>query len=369
LSDVFSEIVYELGMLPLIEAGYLADLRAIQIRLRADYGALHTRAGDFIEAETERAFLDANGPATVAVALRRHAPARKALVFTPSVVTAHATAAACDRAGIPAAAIDGGTPLGERRGALDRFRRGELRAVVNCAVLVEGYDEPAADCVVVARPTKSRALYQQMVGRGTRIYPGKADCLVLDLVGAADRHDLVTAASLFGLPASALDRGERTVAAAVAERQAAGALVVEVDGAIVSRPVELFKRRPVHWVDAGGGRFVLATGQGSVVLVPRDGAGDRWDVVQTAPGAPPALLAGDLPLGYAQGVAEDRARALGAGVLVDPAARWRSRPASDNQLAALRRMRVPVPPGLTRGAASDLIGARGARRGLAGRWP
>jgi len=56
--------------------------------------------------------------------------------------------------------------------------------VANCAVLTEGFDEPSVDCVIVARPTRSKTLYVQMIGRGTRLYPGKDDCLILDLVGA-----------------------------------------------------------------------------------------------------------------------------------------------------------------------------------------
>jgi superfamily II DNA or RNA helicase len=86
-------------------------------------------------------------------------------------------------------------------------------------VLAEGWDEPSVDCIVEARPTRSRALYQQMIGRGLRPYPGKTDRLVLDLVGNSDRHQLVTVASLLGLdPRTVAAEG---VLAADAERSQA----------------------------------------------------------------------------------------------------------------------------------------------------
>ena len=88
---------------------------------------------------------------------REHAHGRRTLVFTPTVETAHDVALAFRMAGVPAAAIDGSTPLDERRATLGRFHRGELTVLANCAVLTEGFDEPAVSCVVVARPTRSRA--------------------------------------------------------------------------------------------------------------------------------------------------------------------------------------------------------------------
>src|SRR5690606_24205845 len=100
---------------------------------------------------------------------------------------------------VAAAMVSGSTPQEERRDILRRLTRGEIRVVANCAVLCEGFDEPTISCVVIARPTRSRALYTQMIGRGTRRHPDKADCLVMDVVGASNNHSLVTIPSLFGI--------------------------------------------------------------------------------------------------------------------------------------------------------------------------
>src|SRR5690606_4046575 len=101
--------------------------------------------------------------------------------------------------GVPAAVIHGETPAEVRADILARFRRGELSALTNVGVLTEGFDDPEVSCVAMARPTRSSGLYAQCVGRGTRLFEGKRDCLVLDFVDLSD-VSLVTLPSLFGMP-------------------------------------------------------------------------------------------------------------------------------------------------------------------------
>src|SRR4029434_5847473 len=165
-----------------------------------------TQQGDFVEAELETLLLAANAPAQVLAAFQTHAAERKALLFTPTVALAYAMAATFCAAGIAAEALDGTTPLTIRRAILQRLHTGATRVVANCAVLTEGFDEPSVDCIIIARPTQSAVLYQQMLGRGTRTYPGKTDCLMLDVVGVSTQHTLYTAATLFACDAATLDR-------------------------------------------------------------------------------------------------------------------------------------------------------------------
>jgi hypothetical protein len=93
--------------------------------------------------------------------------------------------------------VDGQSP--DRKEILARFSRGETRVLTNAMLLTEGYDEPSIDCVVCLRPTKVRGLYSQIVGRGTRLHPGKKDCLILDFVDVSSLS-LCTLPSLFGMP-------------------------------------------------------------------------------------------------------------------------------------------------------------------------
>ena len=354
LGGTWERIVYQRTLLDMILEGYLADVRAVQVTVKANLDDVHTRGGDFIDAELGTALEAANAPEQVAAAYTKYAAGRRALVFTPTVALAHAMAAALRGVGVAAEGLDGSTPLEERRGILHRLNTGSTMAVCNCAVLTEGFDEPSVDCIVVARPTKSKPLYIQMVGRGTRPYPGKADCLIVDVVGVSRRHTLVTATELFQR-----DLKGRTVREAVArEREAALAPVGAAAGEIMAADVSalLFKNERVRWVRTERGDWVVAAGQAILKLV------------ETAPGAWAALvltggsavrLGGPMPLGYAMGTAEGWLRKAGSSVakLVDPGAAWRGAPATPRQVAALLKWRIPTRGELTKGQASDLLAA------------
>src|SRR5687767_9793976 len=79
----------------------------------------------------------------------------------------------------PSAVVAGETPLEARQDVYAGLREGAIKVISSCMVLTEGFDEPSVDCIIVGRPTKSLPLYIQMVGRGARPFPGKADCLVI----------------------------------------------------------------------------------------------------------------------------------------------------------------------------------------------
>ena len=127
-------------------------------------------------------------------------PDRRTIVYTATVEQARLTAAAI---GSDAAAVSGETPAEERAELLRRFEAGEARVLCNALVLTEGTDLPACDCVVIARPTQSRTLYQQILGRGMRLAPGKTECLVIDIARASDEHGLVSAPVLLEVLARA----------------------------------------------------------------------------------------------------------------------------------------------------------------------
>ena len=319
--------------------------------------------GDLADGDLGDELIAADAPEHVAAAYLEHAAGRRAIVFTPTVAVARLMADALNDAGVAAAWVSGETPRDERAATLGALRDGSVRVVANAALLTEGFDLPQLGCVVVARPTKSTALYQQMIGRGTRLHPGKRDCLVLDVVGQAGRHDLVTVPGLFGVTARGGMRG-RTVTEVLDEQGREDAARDRHEeqrrhGRLVSRPVELFKQRPLHWVEASDASYVLSIPDGRIRLQ----QGRRgWSVAIARYGAVPAVIARDLPLPYAQGLAEDRARSMAAAQLVDPNAAWRQRPASEKQLAVLRRRGLLYGrSGLTAGEASDLIAA--GRRG------
>jgi ATP-dependent helicase IRC3 len=356
LDAVFQESVYQKTIREMILAGYLADLRALRIGIKADFNSLHTRMGDFLDGELEEMLLEADAPGQIIQAYQQYANGRKALLFTPTVKIAHVMATVFQHAGVAAEALDGSTPIEERRTILKRLKRGETRILANCGVLTEGFDEPSVDCIIIARPTKSATLYTQMIGRGTRVYPGKENCLVVDLIGVTRRHDLQSVANLVGLPLDALKNGTSVYEAVTQQEEL---LQREVrHGQLIAKSVELFRRRPLHWLTAGRS-FVLPLGDaGWIVLsAEADQAGEQWKASVVDPDGYARQLAEGLSLAYAQGTAEDYARERGAGGLVNPKAQWRQRPLSEypKMQYMLRKLHIPHSSDITAGEASDLI--------------
>ena len=356
LSAVFQEIVYQKSLLEMIQAGYLCDLSALQIQLQADLNHVHMRGGDFREGELETLLFHAEAPQHVAQAYLTHARGRKALLFTPTVAVAYAMAETFRQLGVAAEALEGSTPPDERRAILQRLHTGQTQVVANCAVLTEGFDEPSIDCILIARPTRSQALFTQMVGRGTRGYPGKTNCLVLDLVGNTTCQGLASVATLVGLPLEALQTGRSVTEAAVAVR-AEEAARAELAGEILAASVDLFEARPLHWLNAGAG-FVLSLGDAgwlrlAVTLSPQ--GEEEWEATRITRQGDQRVLGCEFSLAYAQGIAEDYARRRGATHLVNRQAEWRQKAASERQKWLLDQLDVSFAHDLSSGEAADLI--------------
>lgn len=353
LQYCFDEIVHFVGLLELMQQGYLSDIRALQITLDVDFDHITRRGGDLAEGELAEALEEANAPEHIAAAYVEHARERSGVVFVPTVALAYETADALNAQGIRSEALDGTTPMDERRAILGRLSDGTTRVVANCMVLTEGFDEPRIDCIVVGRPTQSRALYQQQIGRGLRPYPGKTECLVLDMVGNSRRHELVTAASLFGLdPDDVAESGVLEAEETAQQRKRENDERVAALGELVAHEVDLFDRRNMIWTPAGQAH-VLALGEDGFVGIEPQGDG-AWRVLvhdgkswgtrlrQTHQG---------LPQSYALGIAEEMARQHVPRVLRDPHAVWRTQSPSPGQLAFYARRGWPMPT--TKGEASE----------------
>lgn len=363
LGAVFEEIVYRRELLEMMQAGYLCDLRAVRVQVEVDLDQIRAREGDFAEDELGRALVESSAPEHALVAYRQHAEGRKALVFTPTVELARLMAQAFSEAGIAAGLLTGGTPHQERVATLASFRSGGIQVLANCTVLTEGYDEPSVECLIMARPTKSRPLYLQMIGRGTRRAPGKADCLVIDLLGNSRRHQLMAVATLAGLPPEVVEG--RSVLRALAERPQE---VAEApSGRMVGEEVDLFAESQLSWAPADG-FYVLSGGEAGKVVIRQDDQG-AWSVTVLPRTGAPERLADGLDAGYAQGVAEDWVRHVRAERLSDRSADWRSRPVTERQMAVLRSRGIPMRGNMTAGEASALLDVASASSALASATP
>lgn len=198
LGDIWEEVVYRKDIAYAIDNKFLVQPRTEKVRLqKLDLSSVaKVIGGDYSATDLGKAMHDAGAPKALAEAYIEHAGARQGVVFCPTVSLAREVCEAFNSAGIVAEVISGETPSGEREEIYAATRRGDVQVLVNVMVLTEGFDMPQLEVCVVARPTESRALYIQMVGRVLRLHPGKHEALVLDVVGASVGMDLKSAADL-----------------------------------------------------------------------------------------------------------------------------------------------------------------------------
>ena len=192
LGSYFESLAYEYTLPKAIREGYLSKIQALTIPLKIDLGGVAVQAGDFKAGDIGTAldpYLEG-----IASEMETHCRGRKTVVFLPLVKTSQKFRDILNAHGFSAGEVNGES--GDRAEVLKDFDEGRYDALCNSMLLTEGWDCPSVDCIVVLRPTKVRSLYCQMVGRGTRLYPGKDHLLLLDFLWHTERHELCHPASL-----------------------------------------------------------------------------------------------------------------------------------------------------------------------------
>ena len=199
IDQIYDKVSFEYGIIKGIEDGWLARIKAYRIDTGADLRGVRKTAGDFnLEELANRVnTVDRNG--LVVSSYKKFIPDQKALVFAVDVPHTIALHDRFKEEGVPVAYVTGSMSKDERRGNLAKFSTGEIKVMVNCMVLTEGFDEPTIQAVLMARPTQSGILFQQMIGRGTRISPNKDHLTILDFHDNTYRQTLQTTASLLGV--------------------------------------------------------------------------------------------------------------------------------------------------------------------------
>lgn len=186
LGSYFESLAYEYSLPAAIKEGYLSPIKALTIPLKLDLTGVKQQAGDFSTKDLGTA-LD---PYLYQIAdeMVKHCLDRKTVVFLPLVKTSKKFRDILNERGFRAAEVNGESK--DRQEILEDFENNQYNVLCNSMLLTEGWDSPAVDCIVVLRPTKIRSLYSQMVGRGTRLFPGKEELLLLDFLWHTDRHEL-----------------------------------------------------------------------------------------------------------------------------------------------------------------------------------
>ncbi len=192
LGSYFKSLAYEYTLPKAIKEGFLSPIKAVTIPLKLDLTGVGTQAGDYKTSDLGTA-LD---PYLYQIAdeMIKYCSDRKTVVFLPLVKTSQKFKDILNEKGFKAAEVNGNSS--DRAEVLSAFDTGHYNVLCNSMLLTEGWDCPSVDCVVVLRPTKVRALYSQMVGRGTRLFPGKDHLLLLDFLWHTERHELCHPAHL-----------------------------------------------------------------------------------------------------------------------------------------------------------------------------
>lgn len=252
LGEYFESLAYEYTLPKAIKEGYLSPIKALTIPLQLDLSGVSMQAGDFKAGEIATA-LD---PYLYQIAdeMEKYCQDRKTVVFLPLVKTSQKFRDILNEKGFQAAEVNGESK--DRAEVLEDFDHDKYNVLCNSMLLTEGWDCPSVDCVVVLRPTKVRSLYSQMVGRGTRLNPGKEDLLLLDFLWHTERHELCHPANLIceseEVARKMTENLEKEAGCPIdleeAEKQASEDVVAQREEALAQKLAEM-KRRKKKLVD------------------------------------------------------------------------------------------------------------------------
>ena len=192
LGSVFETLAYEYTLPQAIKEGYLTPIKAMTIPLQIDLSSVAMQSGDFKSSDVDRVldpYLE-----SICDEMKKYCMNRKTVVFLPLIDTSQKFTKLLNEHGFRAAEVNGSSK--DRAEILEDFENDKYNVLCNSMLLTEGWDCPSVDCVIVLRPTKVRGLYCQMVGRGTRLHPGKKNLLLLDFLWHTEKHELCHPASL-----------------------------------------------------------------------------------------------------------------------------------------------------------------------------
>ncbi|KAL7627634.1 putative ATP-dependent helicase IRC3 [Parahypoxylon ruwenzoriense] len=396
LGAAIDEIVYHKDYVDMIGEKWLSDVVFTTVQSTADISRVRRNAhGDFQPGELSKAVNTTEvNEITVRSWLAKASGRRSTLVFCVDLAHVAGLTQTFRRYGIDARFITGETPKVERSERLDAFKRFEFPMLVNCGVFTEGTDIPNIDCVVLARPTRSRNLLVQMIGRGMRLHPEKTNCHIIDMVSSL-ATGIVTTPTLFGLDPSELvkeasmddmlslkDRKE-------AEEERANQVSKESESAQkkVNRNITFVEYDTVFdliadtsgerhirrisqnaWVQVGPNKYILSGPDGSHIRLEKEGEGKfvAWEIralplrkASKSPFASPRKLLQAAAFDDAVHGSDKYASEKYPHLLISWNQKWRYNPPTDGQLKMLNKFRKKneelEASDITKGKAADMI--------------
>jgi superfamily II DNA or RNA helicase len=187
--EVFRTAAHRLGLREAVECGELVPIRCVRVETNVDLTRVRFNAVQYNRKDIEEAVLVPGRDELIVGTYTQHVAGRRAVVFCVNVAHGERLAALFRKRGHAARSVSGRMTANERREALDAFAAGTTRVLCACDLLNEGWDCPAVEALFMARPTLSKVIYLQQLGRGTRRAPGKESLIVFDFVDNATRYN------------------------------------------------------------------------------------------------------------------------------------------------------------------------------------
>lgn len=383
----------------MIEENWLSDVVFTTVEMKADLTKVASGVGgDFQTGALSKVINTPETNELVVKAWSTKAAGRKStLIFCVDLSHVTSLTTTFRQHGIDAQYVTGDTPTKIRSARIDSFRNGDFPVLLNCGVFTEGTDIPNIDCVLLARPTKSRNLLVQMIGRGMRLHKGKENCHIIDMVAALSTG-VVSTPTLFGLdPSEIVETADTKALTELKERKEVEKKRQQETAALQHRT--LSKRLPgaitftdydsVHdliadtsndqyirnlsqyaWVGAGDAKFILTTNsQHYIIIEPSDTAEGRFrakyyrrlpraETVKSPYAAPRTIAEGE-SFEHVVHAADTYAKDIFDHIWIAKNMPWRRSPASQAQVDFLNKTRPKEdqlkPSDLTKGKAGDMI--------------
>lgn len=209
LFDIYKEKIAPLDIIDMIEQNFLSDFEGYRVKTTLSLKGISTKGDDFVSSKLAAVVNVKNRNELIVREYRQIADGEKTLCFAVNIKHADELAKEFQANGIASESIHGDIAKHKREQFIQDFKTGKIRVLVSCQILTEGFDEPSITCLLMARPTLSKVLYIQMIGRGSRLYPGKSVCKVIEFTD--NHYDVCSLESIISSNSKShsLIRGER----------------------------------------------------------------------------------------------------------------------------------------------------------------
>jgi ATP-dependent helicase IRC3 len=383
LGEIYKKLTYVYSLRAAIEDGWLVKVRGYKVSTGTSLSEVSIHDGDLNKVELEAAIDSPERNEQVVSAWLMHCGNRKTVVYAGGISHAMHLADAFVGRGIDAAAVWGDDPL--RKEKLEWHRATAGSVLVNADLLIEGYNDPSISCIVLAAPTASSVKFEQMCGRSTRLFPGKVDSIILDMVDTSGGHSLCTLPTLMGLPANLDMCGESLsdTCKLIEDLQAENPsidftklktvdgiqqFITEVNLFEIRFPEEVEANSDFTWSKAIDGGYIMR-----VPLLKNDSTGakpglvrihqnllDKWDIDGYINQRAFHGERASVEEAFAVADQQIRERAPASVVLVNRKASWMTKPATKNQMSLLAKLYKGKawPEEFTQGQASFWINKR-----------